>query len=985
MYRGLLRLLGFAAFVLCAHCQCHAGWREHHDRCYFFSADTKSWLDANAYCLSQRSHLMSIDSIEERLWVRTQIDSEIYWIGLNDRVVEGVWEWSDGTPFIEQLSYWRQGQPDNWEDAEDCGQLVGESSGHWNDENCDIKRKFICKHINSNPAPQCDLANGWLSYGSSCYKTKSETRKSWSAARRDCIREGADLVSVTSEEEHAFVMSAMDETYLDLWIGLSTLKCTTISCQVEAGNSQFTWSDAQQVSYTKWADGQPSFDAQVGSCASIIKDATGSFGTWRAHLCRYERPYMCKRPLNTICPPGWPGWQSFAGSCYWMVSNVNLLTTWHEAFTKCSDMGAHLLIINSQEEQFFINSKLPDFHNADVPDLWIGLSDMDQDGAFRWVDKSEVTFSNYGAGWPKNTANMWDCGQIFTGNYAGKWETTNCFKSLGYICEMTGGLNPKPTATPDSHCDHGYLLYGDFCYHFETEAVRSWQEAEARCVSEQGHLASFHSQEELSFLTAHMPAESWVGLNDISAENHFVYTDGTASDFLPWASHQPDNWGGDEDCVHLSGMNQADPGKLQDDACSASKEYICKKAKGQGPPPQPPTSGPGWNDKCGSWTPDPFNDFCYLFNSVSMRTWAEARADCVNQGGDLISITDPFEQAFIQGMIQQTPTGVSLWMGGHDSVTEGGWEWTDGSPFRYIRWNTGNPDDYDGEDCLSILINNGYWNDDNCQYDRGYICKRRGKTPEPPPPHDGFFTALVCQDSTAVLHCPHDSVVNVQSAFYGRKSADICPQLGGSEGSCTVEGILPRYRKACDNRPFCFAYAHVEADPCPDVSKYLEIVYSCEQKVCLHGLGVEDGNVTDFQLSASSSIGLFTPNNARLNGNSCWMPSGSPTSSWIQANLGQTRKVTGVVIQGCPRNDHWVTKFKIQHSMDGTTWTDYTADGGFFPGNSDRSTPDIQLLGTPVSASFIRILPQEFSGQAGLRFDVLGCTPDCKAAPVPWN
>lgn len=32
-----------------------------------------------------------------------------------------------------------------------------------------------------------------------------------------------------------------------------------------------------------------------------------------------------------------------------------------------------------------------------------------------------------------------------------------------------------------------------------------------------------------------------------------------------------------------------------------------------------------------------------------MRTWAEARADCVNQGGDLISITDPFEQAFIQG------------------------------------------------------------------------------------------------------------------------------------------------------------------------------------------------------------------------------------------------------------------------------------------------------------------------------------------------
>lgn len=50
-------------------------------------------------------------------------------------------------------------------------------------------------------------------------------------------------------------------------------------------------------------------------------------------------------------------------------------------------------------------------------------------------------------------------------------------------------------------------------------------------------------------------------------------------------------------------------------------------------------------------------------------------------------------------------------------------------------------------------------------------------------------------------------------------------------------------------------------------------------------------------------------------------------SSWIQVNLGQTRKITGIVIQGCPQNDQWVTKFKIEHSMDGSAWTAYTADG----------------------------------------------------------
>ncbi|XP_014906843.1 macrophage mannose receptor 1 [Poecilia latipinna] len=968
----LLKLLVFASFLACAHSQCREGWREYESKCYFFSTDNKTWTEANAYCIEQGSNLMSIQDIHERLWVRTQIGTEIFWIGLNDLVVENVWEWSDGKPFIEYLSYWMSGQPDNYNEVEHCGEVVGYDFGHWNDDNCSNNRKYICKYINANPAPQCDLASGWRQHGSNCYKFKSETMKSWSAARHDCVEEGGDLVSITSQAENTYVMGTLSSTHLDFWIGLSTLKCNKISCQVDPGNSQFAWSDAMPVSFTNWAV-TSTVDPQVGGCAALVKDSSEAFGKWRSHLCRYERPYMCKRLISTICLPGW---QSFNGSCYWIVSNVNQLTTWYEAVTKCSAMGAHLLFINSQEEQFFINGKLPDFHQVDIPDIWIGFSDMYQDGDFKWTDKSKITFSNYGTGWPRNTEDTWDCGQIYTGNYEGKWETANCFKSLGYICEMTGGLNPQPTASPDGYCDRGYLLYKDFCYHFETEQVKNWQDAEAYCVEQQGHLVSFHSEEELSFLTAHMPGEAWVGLNDINIENQFVYTDGSDADLLPWVENQPDNWENNEDCIHLTGMTHPDPGKINDDKCTATKEFVCKKAKGQGPPPQPPTSGPGWNEKCGSWTSDPFNDFCYLFNYLSMRTWAEARADCVNQGGDLLSITEPFEQAFIQGLIQQAPTGISLWMGGHDSITEGGWEWTDGSPFRYIRWNAGSPDDYFGEDCLSILINGGYWNDDNCQNKRGYICKRRGKTPEPPPPHDGFLTAIVCQESAAILHCPQESVINIQSAFYGRKSDDICPHFEESEGSCTVEGVLPQYRKACDNRAFCFAYAHVEQDPCPTISKYLEIVYSCEQKVCLHGLGVEDGNITDFQLSASSSIGAFTADKARLNGNSCWMPSGSGSSSWIQANLGETRKVTGIVIQGCPQNDHWVTKYKLQHSMDGASWTYYTADGDFFPGSIDRNIPETQLLGTPVSARYVRLRPLEFSGQAGLRFDVLGCTPD---------
>lgn len=48
------------------------------------------------------------------------------------------------------FSFWMQGQPDNWGDepGEDCGQVVGYNNGHWNDADCSIKRKYICKHVN---------------------------------------------------------------------------------------------------------------------------------------------------------------------------------------------------------------------------------------------------------------------------------------------------------------------------------------------------------------------------------------------------------------------------------------------------------------------------------------------------------------------------------------------------------------------------------------------------------------------------------------------------------------------------------------------------------------------------------------------------------------------------------------------------------------------------------------------------------------------
>lgn len=46
--------------------------------------------------------------------------------------------------------------------------------------------------------------------------------------------------------------------------------------------------------------------------------------------------------ISAICPAGW---LSFAGNCYWLVSNLNLLTSWYLAQTQCFNMGANLVTI----------------------------------------------------------------------------------------------------------------------------------------------------------------------------------------------------------------------------------------------------------------------------------------------------------------------------------------------------------------------------------------------------------------------------------------------------------------------------------------------------------------------------------------------------------------------------------------------------------------------------------------------------------------
>uniref|UniRef100_A0A3B4X068 Macrophage mannose receptor 1-like n=1 Tax=Seriola lalandi dorsalis TaxID=1841481 RepID=A0A3B4X068_SERLL len=142
----------------------------------------------------------------------------------------------------------------------------------------------------------------------------------------------------------------------------------------------------------------------------------------------------------------------------------------------------------------------------------------------------------------------------------------------------------------NSHCDPGYLLYGDFCYHFETESVKNWHDAEAHCSSEQGHLASFHSQEDLSFLTGEKACDNrpysttdvWTGLNDLFVPG-YTWSDGTPLSHTNWGPGEPNNHEGREECVEMVSSTNGTYSSWNDLNCDAHQDWICMIAKGKDP------------------------------------------------------------------------------------------------------------------------------------------------------------------------------------------------------------------------------------------------------------------------------------------------------------------------------------------------------------------------------------------------------------------
>ncbi|XP_018520435.2 CD209 antigen-like protein E [Lates calcarifer] len=134
-----------------------------------------------------------------------------------------------------------------------------------------------------------------------------------------------------------------------------------------------------------------------------------------------------KRELNIFDNYTRQGWVYFKHSFYYISSTTKF---WRDSRNDCLQRGADLMIINSKEEQEFMRR----FKQL----TWIGLTDRETEGTWRWVDGTLLNTSYWATGEPNSYQGRdEDCGEIRFYGSENSWNDASCTSQKYWICEKT--------------------------------------------------------------------------------------------------------------------------------------------------------------------------------------------------------------------------------------------------------------------------------------------------------------------------------------------------------------------------------------------------------------------------------------------------------------------------------------------------------------------------------------------------------------------
>ncbi|XP_064594480.1 macrophage mannose receptor 1-like isoform X2 [Liolophura sinensis] len=717
--------------------------------CYMFVSheNAKSWDDAQAACVGMKGTLVKINNTALLQWIQGEVSKRVqsdsttteWWTSLK-KMSGNNWSWSDGTAVDNSLGLWMSNQPNN-AISPGCARIAQVDTGiGLSVASCAQEKAYICQRDLTAPA-YCDSDSGWESHHGNCYKF-FDYRKQWPDAKLDCENHGAVLARPMTKNEQRAVYDLAVSNRRDSWIGLMSA--------LQGGNVQWQWANGSVISTSPFWKTQPSVtNTQANNTCAVEHIDNDPLMGWAPKACDEERQYICQKP-EAICAPGW---KAFGTMCYQF--DPRFLVSWNSAKSYCESQGGGLLEITSADIQQFLNGYLEELRESGLSYMWLGLSGR---STFAWSSGAALTYSNWQSTPRSSSYNR--CAYIYTSSTRGQWTaTTYCTQLRGVACQIpsTVAVVPATTPTPRYVCERGWSIFNshtdDHCYKFNTTTLLNWGDAEKACKQLGGDLATITDSSAQSYLNRYLRGNMWIGLNDMGVEGTFTWIDGNQASYMNWFGHDVTKINDDnKDCV-LAVYDYRRKGTWKPTDCSDINGFVCQKpALNAGTPTASAvTTQRPWSVNCGPfWEELSSSGGCYQFHE-EQKTYADAQNFCSHYGGNLASITTVAEQNYIQGRIGGMHS-LSLWVGGNDLSVEGGWSWQDKSPFTYINWEPGEPNnDEDSEDCVSIYTRRGTWSDNNCNLKNGFICKKMSRvTPSP-----SSTVATTPVPAGMLLGCPH--------------------------------------------------------------------------------------------------------------------------------------------------------------------------------------------------------------------------------------
>ncbi|KAJ8414330.1 hypothetical protein AAFF_G00052000 [Aldrovandia affinis] len=706
---------------------CKPGWKWHSPSCYFVGEEPMVFEEARKSCMADGATLVTITNRFEQAFVSSLVygrSADYFWIALNEQNSTNTFHWLSGDEVT--YTHWNRDQP-GLNGGGCVAMATGFATGLWEVKNClTTWAKYICRlNLDASLSPELptpvptpsltgSCPQGWRTNSSlrHCYKVYHSSlldqKLNWMQANLFCKKHGAHLLSIGSFEEEKLVSKVLHEIFGDsedlekhwFWIGLNRRN------PLDKGS--WKWSDGLGYSYHNF--GRYYYEYENRECA--VADL--STMQWLAMQCEYELDWICKMPKgSTEKEPeveeesGGKEWVTFQQADYKFFDHRS---TWQQAQRICSWFQASLASVHSPEEQTFLTQHLHKVSKVDGQHWWVGLYTKENDGRFRWSDRSVINYVSWALGRPRPISRDRKC--VYISAYREEWADQKCLTDLPYICKRVNvTATPPPTPAspvPPGGCPDGWTPFLSKCYTiqgYDTLRRARWEEARETCKSQGASLAVVSNYLEQAFVTtllSNLSFDLWIGLSD--TETSFQWAERGPLTYTNWAPGQPQSPrvlrtpNTAEYCVVvLHGLPEKNAGMWATRRCKVEKYgFICQKNKDPALPVGEDALPP--------------SEPKLQFGGVSYRVlkkrldWMGALHVCESLNTTLATVQNPFQQAYLTLLLsaQRNPAWIGLYYDGGPGYT-----WLGVDQVVYNDWREGEPHSH-SEGC-GHMTQEGQW------------------------------------------------------------------------------------------------------------------------------------------------------------------------------------------------------------------------------------------------------------------------------------